>query len=95
MDTRVVDHAEEHRFELWGDGELIGFLDYRLHGEEITLVHTEIDPAHGGAGHGSTLVRGVLDQVRARGLSVRPMCPYAKAWIEKHPDYADLVVATT
>jgi predicted GNAT family acetyltransferase len=95
MDTRVVDHAEEHRFELWGDGEQIGFLDYRLHGDEITLVHTEIDPRFGGAGHGSTLVRGVLEDVRARGLSVRPMCPYAQAWIEKHPEYADLVVAAT
>ena len=50
---------------------------------------------HGGAGHGSTLVRSVLDEVRARGLSVRPMCPYARAWIEKHPEYADLVVAAT
>jgi predicted GNAT family acetyltransferase len=45
----------------------------------------------GGHGHGSTLVRAALDDVRARGLSVIPLCPFVKAYIEKHPEYADLL----
>jgi predicted GNAT family acetyltransferase len=45
----------------------------------------------GGKGVGSKLVQGALDQVRAAGLQVIPECPFVKAWIEKHPEYADLV----
>ena len=41
---------------------------------------------------GSTLARVALDEVRADGTrTVRPLCPFIKAWIDKHPDYADLV----
>jgi predicted GNAT family acetyltransferase len=33
----------------------------------------------------------VLDQARADGVLVRPICPFIKEWIARHPDYADLV----
>jgi len=45
----------------------------------------------GGKGIGSRLVQGALDQVRASGWKLIPQCPFVKAWIEKHPDYQDLV----
>ena len=57
----------------------------------ITFVHTEIDDAYAGQGLGGKLARAALDDVRARGLAVRPDCPFIKGWIAKHPDYADLV----
>ena len=56
----------------------------------ITFVHTEVPPELGGKGIGSKLVRGALDQVRARKLRVVAQCPFVKAYIEKHPEYADL-----
>jgi predicted GNAT family acetyltransferase len=43
-----------------------------------------------GRGIGSRLVRGVLDIARAEGLKVRPLCPFVAAYIDKHPEYADL-----
>ena len=91
MDTVFSDAPYRRRYELHVDGELVGFIDYVLHDGTIVLVHTEVDPAHSGQGHASTLARGALDDARARGLSVRPTCPYVAAWIGKHPDYADLV----
>jgi predicted GNAT family acetyltransferase len=45
----------------------------------------------GGRGIGSTLIKGVLDTARAQGLKVKPLCPFAKAYIERHSEYADLV----
>ncbi len=45
----------------------------------------------GGQGIGSKLVKGALDQVRADGLKVVAQCPFVRGWIEKHPDYADLL----
>ena len=40
---------------------------------------------------GSVLVRGALDDIRAAGRTVRPLCPFVRAWIDRHPEYADLV----
>jgi uncharacterized protein len=36
-------------------------------------------------------VRGALDDMRARGLKVAPVCPFVAAYIRRHPEYADLV----
>ena len=57
----------------------------------MTFVHTEVPPELGGKGVGSALVKGALDQVRAEGLEVVAQCPFVKAWIGKHPAYADLL----
>jgi uncharacterized protein len=56
------------------------------------MVHTEIEPEWEGRGFGSTLAAGALDDVRVRGLKVRPLCPFVVAYIRRHPEYADLVV---
>jgi len=50
-----------------------------------------VPPELGGKGAGSALVKGALDQVRAEGLKVIPQCPFVKAYIDKHPEYADLL----
>ena len=47
----------------------------------------------GGHGLGGTLVRGALDDVRARGGSVVPLCPFVRGWIDRHPEYQDLLSA--
>ena len=54
---------------------------------------TKVDPAFGGQGIGSILVRCALEDLRSRGLQVIPECDFAQAWIDKHPDYADLLAA--
>lgn len=94
-DTRpsvdVADVPERSRFEILVDGALAGFARYRLTPGRITFVHTEVDDAHAGQGLGGTLARAALDSARARALAVRPDCPFIRTWIERHPDYADLV----
>ena len=91
MDIVFVDSPDHHRYELRSGDEVVGFLVYRLGDGVITLVHTEVDPAHEGQGHAATLARGALDDARSRGLRVVPSCPYVASYIEKHPEYADLV----
>ena len=81
-----------NRFELLVDGRSAGELDYQVRDDTIVLTHTEIDPSHKGEGLGGELVRGALNLIRAENdLRVIPTCPYAKAWIEKHPEYRDLL----
>ena len=93
MDTRFSDAQASHRYELRSGDQLVGFMDYRLHGDVLRLIHTEVPPEFDGQGHAGTLTRAVLDDARSRGLSVKPDCPYVAHYIEKHPQYADLVAS--
>ncbi len=87
--TDVRDNAAEHRFEFEAEGHH-ATANYDLSGDVITFTHTEVPPELGGKGIGSKLVRGALDQVRARKLRVVAKCPFVKAYIDKHPEYVDL-----
>jgi uncharacterized protein len=87
----VTDDREQSRYELRVGGELAGFLLYKLRGDAISLIHTEVDPAFQGRGLATHLARFSLDDARKRGLAVLPFCPYVNSWIRKHPDYAGLV----
>ncbi|AFR09406.1 MULTISPECIES: GNAT family N-acetyltransferase [Nocardiopsis] len=91
MATEVTDVPDRRRYEITSDGELAGFAEYIPTGDMLTFTHTEIDPAFEGKGLGGTLVREALDDVRARGLSILPMCPFVRDWIGRHRDYVDLV----
>jgi hypothetical protein len=90
MTGSVRDNAAQHRFELETDGHTAS-LYYRLEPGVITLVHTEVPPALGGRGVGSTLARGTLDAIRAQGLKVIAKCPFVAAYMGKHPEFNDLV----
>ncbi len=81
------------RFELYEDGELAGFADTVLSGTVLAIPHTEVHPDRTGRGLAGELVQVVLDTARARGQRVLPQCPYVSAWIERHPEYVDLVPA--
>jgi len=93
VDTRVVDDAAAHRFELFVDGKPAGFAAYRPGDRAIVFTHTEIDSAYEGQGLGSVLIRSALDEVRSRGLGVVPVCPFVHSFVERHPDYLELVPA--
>ncbi len=88
----MSDNPQESRYELLIDGQRVGLIDYRLHGQRIALVHTEVTPTLRGQGLGDALVQAVLDDLRARGLEVNPVCPFVSDYIRAHRDeYIDLV----
>jgi predicted GNAT family acetyltransferase len=92
MTITVNDVPEKHRYEATdADGTVYGHVEYIRADSKITFTHTEVDPAAEGQGIGSTLARAVLDQARADGIAVCPICPFIKGWIARHPDYSDLV----
>ncbi len=83
--TDVVDVVEEQRFRYEEDGHEAELV-YRAGDGVLTLVHTEVPDALGGRGIGGRLVQAAVDRARARGEVIVPSCPYARSWIEKHPD---------
>ena len=90
MNPAVVDNVELKRFELTEQG-LTAFADYRLNGSTLTLPHVEAPLPLRGKGTAGRLMTGVLELARARGLKVIPSCPYARAFIHRHPEYQDLL----
>lgn len=81
------------RFEIRVGGELAGFAVYERVEGPVPFVHTEIDERFGGRGLASTLIAGALDEMRARGREILPVCPFVRSFVQRHPDYLDLVPA--
>ncbi|HEX4337773.1 MAG TPA: GNAT family N-acetyltransferase [Polyangiaceae bacterium] len=86
----VRDNTELGRYELEVPGGT-GFVTYRRTPGVVTLVHTEVPENIGRKGVGTELVKGALDDLRARGEKVIPRCKFVAAFIAKHPEYQDLV----
>jgi predicted GNAT family acetyltransferase len=87
----VTDNPDERRYEAHLDGELAGFAEYRDAPGRRIFTHTEVADEFEGHGVGGALAAGALDDVRGRGLAVVPRCPFIAGYIERHPEYADLV----
>ena len=88
----IKDNSEKHRYEALDEsGVVAGFAAYKRRDGLVVFTHTEVDDAFEGEGVGSSLVRGALDDVRGSGQKVQPLCPFVKGYIEKHPEYQDLV----
>ncbi len=88
---RVVDRPDKSRYEAYVGDQLAGFVTYRTRPGVVVLVHTEVYAEFEGHGTGGRLASAVLEEARARGLKVDPVCPFIASYIEGHPQYADLV----
>ena len=91
LDYEVVDNKEDKRFELH-IGEQMAFEDYEFFttskGEKgIEYKHTLVPKELSGQGIAGYLVKYILDDAAAKGLRVKPTCPYVNAYIDKHPEY--------
>ena len=93
MTDVVTSHnPDKQRYEAHIDGELAGLITYRESVGLVNLNHTEVDDKFEGQGVGSALARFALDDVRSDNTHrVLVTCPFITSWIEKHPDYADLL----
>ncbi|MEU0153049.1 GNAT family N-acetyltransferase [Micromonospora fulviviridis] len=92
MSFLVEENPAKHRFEILVDDALAGFTAYLPRGEVLVFTHTEVDDRFQNMGVGSALIRGTLDQIRERGGRIVVKCPFMGAFIQRHPDYADLVI---
>jgi uncharacterized protein len=87
----VVNNEARHRFQIAHEGQ-VAELTYRREGDRIRYIHTIVPPEFEGHGIAGKLAQHALDFARAEHLGVVPQCPYVASYIERHPEYADLVV---
>ena len=86
MSAEVRDNPDAQRYELVIDGDVVGELFYRLRSDAVVLVHTEVSSRVEGQGLGSRLVAATLADVRARGLRPVAVCPFVRAYMQRHPE---------
>lgn len=89
-DINIIHNQKAQRFETTIDGQT-GYISYQDHDNILTYDHTIVPQSLGGRGVGSALVKHALDFARQQHKKVVPQCSFVSSYINKHPDYQDLV----
>jgi len=84
---RVADDPSASRFEFAADGE-VAELVYRHRADRLVLTHSEVPEALGGRSIGGLLVEAAVGRAEREGLTIVPLCPFARSWLQRHPDAA-------
>ena len=87
---KIENNQGDQRWEAQVDGR-VAVAEYRLRGDTIFFIHTEVPRELEGQGVASKLVKTALDDARTQHLAVVPFCPFVAGYIQRHPDYKDLV----
>ena len=87
----ITNKPEIHRYEAAFEQDLAAYCEYNLVGDAIMFTHTEVLQAHEGKGVGSRLAKHVLDEARAQGKHVIPVCQFIAGYLRKHHEYMDLL----
>lgn len=85
----VIHNPDKKRFEIHLDGEL-AMVEYLLNKTNIIFTHTEVPVAYEGQGIGKILAEYVLNYAKEQGYKVQPLCPFIKAYVQRHPEYQDI-----
>jgi predicted GNAT family acetyltransferase len=88
--VNVMNNEQQMQFQIHIDGE-IALLEYRFYRNALALMHTEVPENLEGKGLASQLARYAFEWARIKGMRVRVYCSFVKTWLEKHPEYADII----
>lgn len=90
-DLEWADNRDARRWEVRRGGDVVAYAEYRNAPGRMIFTHTVVDPDYEGRGIGSRLARMVLDDAVGRELRITPHCPFVRAYIERHAQYAPWV----
>ncbi len=91
MDYPLINNIAESQYE-FDIGDEKALLKYIQQGKALALVHTEVPPDLENEGIAHQLVQKSLDDIRAKGEKIVPICSYVTAFIERNPEYNDLIL---
>lgn len=87
----VTNDPDEGAYVVDIDGERAGKAEYRIRDGRVVFTHTEVEDRFSGRGVASRLARHALDDVRAQGMMIVPLCPFIAAYVRRHDEYQDMV----
>jgi predicted GNAT family acetyltransferase len=86
-----TNNTELERFEIM-EGNEIAFIEYKIDGNVISILHTEVPDILGGKGVGSALVAHAFDYARKEKLGLKVYCSFAAVYAKRHPDWNDIII---
>jgi predicted GNAT family acetyltransferase len=88
----IIDNREVRVYEATIGGQTAAGLVYNKGGgNRVTLMATSVLPEFRGKGVAARLIGGVLDDLRTQGKTVTVTCPFTAAFVNAHPEYADVL----
>lgn len=89
-DYILVINTDKRRFEFYID-DSVAFIEYKLKGDDILLMHTKVPEELQGMGIGNALILKSLQEIELRKLRLVPLCPFVKSFLRKNPDWNRLL----
>ena len=88
---RIEDDPPNQRYKVWLGDEFAAYSEYENEPGRIVFTHTVVRPRFEGRGIGSRLAKFAVEDARARGLRITPICPFIRSWLERHHEYDSIV----
>ena len=90
---RVIENNQKlHRYQLYEHGDLAGFVQYSMRGDELWLHYTQLKRRYKSEDIVDALFLHILEDVMRRRLALMPFCPAMRTFmVERGPGYAGLV----
>ena len=90
-ERRFVNNEEKSRYELHV-GKYVALAEYIINIENtVYMTDTEVPKDLEGQGVASDIIKRSLEDIKAKGFKVYPLCPFVIAYIRKHPEWRELV----
>lgn len=90
MEFVVTNNPSESRFEIACE-DCLALLEYKISGNLMTLIHTEVPEDLGGKGLGGKLVKFALGYAQQDNMHVAAQCEFAQSYMQRHKEYSPLL----
>lgn len=92
MEIKREEGPSKGRYFLESEGGAMAEMTFSKAGEHLLIIdHTEVPDAFRGQGVGVKLVSRAVEDARASGRKILPLCPFANAQFHRHPEWADVL----
>ena len=90
MELKIINNESTERFESSIEGQ-VAFVKYIREGNKLIILSTSVPKELEGRGIAGALTKYTLEYAKENNLSIEPLCSYTSIYIERHPEYKDLI----
>jgi uncharacterized protein len=88
-EVSLEENGSKGRYVFRGEGSEEAEMTFSRVNEHLIIIdHTEVPDAFRGQGVGVKLVTRAVEDARAAGTKIIPLCPFASAQFKRHPEWA-------
>ncbi len=91
METKLKISKDSGQVLAFEGSEQVGLIDFTVSGNIMSIHHTRTFPGHEGKGIASVMMEAANDYAVKHQLKVLPVCSYAWAWYQRHPQFNDIL----